>query len=88
MEKALNDLLTNMYKDSSYLNDMYDSVSASVFELSALATREGGAETEFIIQKWLGSLYSLGASSNAINAIAQGLGYLGSGNVSALAGNT
>ena len=87
MEKALNDMLTTYYKDSSYLNDLYDSVSGSLIELSATQSREQAVETEYVIQKWLGSLYSVGASSNAINQIATGLGYLGSGNVNALAGN-
>lgn len=88
MEKALNDILTNMYKDSSYLNDMYDSVSSALFEMTASQGREQAVETEYVVQKWLGSLYSLGASSNAIQQIATGLGYLGSGNVQALSGNS
>lgn len=87
MEKALNDMLTKYYKDSSYLNDLYDSVSSSLIELTANQSRNESVETEYIVQKWLGSLYSVGASSNAINQIATGLSYLGSGNVEALAGN-
>ena len=80
-------MLTAYYKDSSYLTDLYDSVSGSLMELTANQTREQAVETEYVIQKWLGSLYSVGASSNAIQQIATGLGYLGSGNVNALAGN-
>ena len=88
MEKALNDMLNSYYKDTTYLKDVFDNVSSSIFEMTANQTREQAVETEFVVQKWLGSLYSLGASSNAVQQIATGLGYLGSGNVQALAGNT
>lgn len=87
MEKALNDMLTAYYADSSYLNDLYDSVSQALFEMSAFQSREQAVDTEFIIQKWLGSLYSTGASQSAIQQLATGLGYLGSGNVEALSSN-
>lgn len=87
MEKALNDMLNSYYKDTTYLKDVYDSVSQALFEMTAGSTRESAIETEFVVQKWLGSLYSLGASSNAVQQIATGLGYLGSGNVAALSGN-
>lgn len=87
MEKALNDMLNSYYKDTTYLKDVYDNVSSAIFEMTSGQSREQAVETEFVVQKWLGSLYSLGASSNAVQQIATGLGYLGSGNVSALAGN-
>lgn len=88
MEKALNDMLNSYYKDTTYLKDVFDNVSSAIFEMTANQSREQAVETEFVVQKWLGSLYSLGASSNAVQQIATGLGYLGSGNVQALAGNT
>lgn len=88
MEKALNDMLNSYYKDTTYLKDVFDNVSSAIFEMTANQSREQAVETEFVVQKWLGSLYSLGASSNAVQQIATGLGYLGSGNVLALAGNT
>lgn len=88
LEKSLNDLLNFYYQDTSYLNDAFDNVSSAIFEMQAMQSRNEAVETEFVIQKWLGSLYSLGASSNAVQQIATGLGYLGSGNVNALAGNT
>ena len=81
MSKAINDLLTNMFKDSSYMDTVYQTVSENLFEMTSTMSREESVNTEYVIQKWLGGLYSLGASSNAISAISQGLGYLGSGNV-------
>lgn len=86
MEKALNDMLNSYFKDSSYLNDVYDSVSSALFETTSSQGRNQSVETEFIVQKWLGSLYSVGGSSSAIQQIAQGIGNLGSGNVQALSG--
>jgi hypothetical protein len=67
LEKSLNDLLVAYYQDSSYLNDAFDSVSSAIFEMSAMQSRNQAVETEFVIQKWLGSLYSLGASNNAVS---------------------
>ena len=81
MEKTLNDMLNTYYKDSSYLNDLYDSVSAALFEMTGTQGAKQSVSTEYVVQKWLGSLYSVGASGNAIQQIAQGIGYLGSGNV-------
>ena len=88
LEKALNDMFNQYFSDSSYLQTAYDNVASALFEMSATQSRNQAVETEFIIQKWLGSLYSLGASDNIVQQIATGLGYLGSGNVQALSGNT
>ena len=88
MEKALNDMLTNFYQDSSYLNDAFDAVSSALIEMSSTQNQRQAVETEYVIQKWLGGLYSVGASQNAVQQIATGLGYLGSGNVAALQSNT
>ena len=48
---------------------------------------ENALSFEYQVQKWLGSLYSLGMDSGTISTIAQGLNYLGTGNVEALNGN-
>ena len=88
MEKALNEMLNTYYKDTSYLNDLYDSISSALFEMTGTQSATQSVQTEYIVQKWLGSLYSVGASGNALQQIAQGIGYLGSGNVQALSSNT
>lgn len=87
MESALNELLNAQFSDSSYLNDVFDSVAGSIIDASAQLSRDASIEFEYIVQKWLGSLYSLGLSSNTISTIAQGIDYLGTGNVQALSSN-
>ena len=87
MESALNEFLNSNFNDSSYLNDAFDSVAGSLIDASAKLSRDQSVAFEYIVQKWLGSLYSLGLSSNTVSTIAQGLNYLGTGNVEALSGN-
>lgn len=87
MESALNEFLNSNFSDSSYLNDAFDSVAGSLIDASAKLSRDQSVAFEYIVQKWLGSLYSLGLSSNTVSTIAQGLSYLGTGNVEALSGN-
>lgn len=88
MEAGLTNFYNSLFSDSSYLNSAYDTVSQNLTEaLSTMSTQEGVA-FEYTIQKWLGSLYSVGASDSAISKISQALGYLASGNVSALASDS
>ena len=88
MEAALTKTLNQVFSDTSYLSDMYDSVTQAIVDSEATMSRERATEFEYTVQKWLGSLYSLGASNNLISQIAQGLNYLGTGNVQALASNS
>ena len=88
MEAALTKTFNQVFSDTSYLSDMYNSVTAAIVDSEATMSRERATEFEYTVQKWLGSLYSLGASSELINQIAQGLNYLGTGNVQALASNS
>ena len=89
IETALTKLLNNQYQDTSYLTSgISKQVSAALLEAESRMGRVVGTEFEYEAQKWLGSLYSVGASTNLINQIAQGIGYLGSGNISSLTGNT
>lgn len=87
-EAALTDLYNSLYKDSSYLNDEYDTVSANLIEATSQMSDDAAVSFEYVVQKWLGSLYSVGASDSAISKISQALGYLGSGNVEALSGDS
>lgn len=86
-ESHLTTFLNRSFQDTSYLSDMYDNVSAILLDATAAMTRDAAVQFGYTAQKWLGSLYSLGASENLVSAIAQGLGYLGTGNVTALSGN-
>ena len=88
MEAALTKTLNTVFSDTSYLSDVYDQVSAAILDSEAIMSRDDAAEYEYVVQKWLGSLYSTGVSTSTINQIAQGLNYIGTGNISALAGNS
>jgi len=84
MEAALTSYFNKMYEDTSYLNQEFDTVQGALVEASALMTTKSSVAFEYQVQKWLGSLSSLGMSDNTVTAIGQALGYLGSGNASAL----
>lgn len=87
LESSLNTLFNSYFSDTSYLNDVHDSVSGAILEASSMLTKDMSLEFEYMIHKWLGSLYSLGVSEDTLQSIAQGLNYLGTGNVTALNGN-
>ena len=88
MEASLTKFLNGIFQDTSYLNDVYDQVSAALLDANASMTRDMSAQFEYIVQKWLGSLSSVGMSSETINQIATGLNYLATGDVTNLASNT
>lgn len=88
MEASLTKFLNGMFQDTSYLNDIYDQVSAAIIDANASMTRDMSAQFEYIVQKWLGSLSAVGMSSDTINQIATGLNYLATGDVTNLANNT
>lgn len=87
LEGYLTRYLNKMFQTTEYLSDVADSVSNSLYEATALMTSTEGVGFEAQVQKWLGALYSVGMSSSGVQTIAQALGYLGSGNISGLAGN-
>lgn len=88
MESTLTKFLNGMFEDTSYLNSLSDTVSASLLSASSTMGRNTSVEFEYAVQKWLGSMSSIGVSDSTIQSIAQGLGYLGSGNVSSLSNNS
>ncbi len=87
MESALNSFLNSMYETSEYLTDVASSVRSSLGELQALMEGAAGTELEFQVQKWMGSLYSVGMSQDAVQSIAQTFGQIVSGDVGGLTGN-
>lgn len=88
MEASLTKLFNSTFNDSSYLKDVYDSVSQAIIDANSQMTRDESAAFEYTLQKWLGSLYSLGLSSETVTQIAQGVNYLATGDVTSLASNT
>lgn len=88
MEAAIQRGLNGMFEDSSYMTSQYQAVSSALLGAESLMTRNDAVEFEYSVQKWLGALYSLGMSESSINSIAQAINALGTGDVTALSGNT
>ena len=86
MESALNSFLNTMYENTEYLKTVADSVRISLGEMQSLMTGTEAAEVEYQVQKWLGSLFSVGMSDAAVNNIAGVLGQIASGQIEGLTG--
>lgn len=87
MESLLQTYLNASFQDSEYLHTVSDQVSAYLLEAESLMGRDEATEFEYAVQKWLGSFSSVGVSDSTILALAQGIGYLASGDVDALTSN-
>ena len=85
LEADLTNFFNSRFGDTTYLNNSFDAVSQNLIEATSQLNAKEAVEVEYMVQKWLGSLYSVGFSDTAIGKISQALGYLGSGNVSGLA---
>ena len=88
METNLLEFFNTTFSDNSYLQEGYDDVSKALVDANAQMTRDMSIAFEYNVQKWMGSLASLGFGTDTITKIATGINYLGSGNVAALAGDT
>ena len=54
-----------MFRDTSYLTNTFDSVSQALHETVATMDRDAGVEFDYVVQKRLGSLGSVGVSDSA-----------------------
>lgn len=88
MEARLTQFFNEMYQDTSYLNNEYDTVTQNLMEATSQMNRNQSIEFEYTVQKWLGSLSSLGLSTNTISTLSQAISNVASGNVEALSSNT
>lgn len=84
MESALNSFLNNMYENTEYLKTVAEGVRSSLQEMESLMAGAEATEVEYQVQKWMGSLYSVGMSQDAVNSIASALGQVAAGQVEAL----
>ena len=84
MEASLTKSLNSMFKDTSYLSNTFDAVSQALFESISLMGRDEGLEFEYVVQKWLGSLGSVGVGSDTLTQIATAINALGTGDISKL----
>ena len=80
MESALTEFFNKNFSDSTFMSDLHDIVFNSVYDANSLLNKDASTEFEYTLQKWLGSLYSVGMSSQGIRTIATGVNYLGTGN--------
>lgn len=83
MEGRLNELLNKWFKDTTYLHDEFDTIEGLLMDLDSTMTDSVGIN--FAIQKWMAALSSVGMSSGTLERLTQGLVYLGTGDINALA---
>lgn len=88
LESSLNNFFNKNFLDTSYLNSLSDSVAASILGANSQLSRDGSVAFEYVVQKWLGSMSSVGVSDSTIQSLAAGLNALGTGDVDYLNGNT
>lgn len=93
MEAYMTQFLNKLFKNTEYLGSsggggLADSVSSALFEATSQLGVQAGFQFEYAVQKWLGSLSSVGISDTAVNNLATAIGYLGSGNIAALTNDT
>ena len=84
MEAALNSFLNEMYENTEYLKTIATSVRDSLYEMESLMDAAAATEVEYEVQKWLGSLYSVGMSDSAVNSISTALGQIAAGQIEGL----
>lgn len=86
MESTMTAFLNNMYENTEYLKGVAESVRSQLAEAESLMSDTGALEFEYQMQKWLGSLYSVGMSQSAVNNIAGAVGKLAAGDISGITG--
>lgn len=87
LEARLTSYLNSMFQNTEYLNNNFDNVSTALLEASSQMLNEQSIAFEYTVQKWLGSLASVGLSDQTISSLANAIGNLGSGNIQGLASN-
>ena len=87
MESALNAFLNNMFETTEYLSKLADSVRGNLEEAQALMTSKQATEFEYQVQKWMGSMYSVGVSDAAVTSLSTTVGQLAAGQIEALTGS-
>ena len=86
MESALTAFLNNMYETTEYMSQLATSVKSNLEEAMSLMTGENALSFEYQIQKWLGSLSSVGMSDGAVQGLAGVLGKVAAGQLDGITG--
>lgn len=83
-EAWLTQMFNMMYEDTSYLKNVDENVFAALTDVMSTMDRADATTFQFEVQKWLGSLYEVGMSSDALTQLASALNALGTGNAAAI----
>jgi len=86
MESALTAFLNNMYETTEYMSGIAQSIRDSLLEAESLMGAKSAAAFEYQVEKWMGSMYSVGASQSAVQGIAGALGNIVAGNIEGVQG--
>lgn len=86
MESALTAFLNNMYETTEYMTTLATTVKGSLEEAMSLMSGENALSFEYQIQKWLGSLSSVGMSDSAVQGLAGVLGQVAAGKLEGITG--
>lgn len=86
MESALTAFLNNMYATTEYMEGLATSVKGSLDEAMSLMSGENALSFEYQVQKWLGSLSSVGMSDSAVQGLAGVLGQVAAGKLEGITG--
>ena len=86
MESALTAFLNNMYETTEYMQTLATTVKSNLEEAMSLMSGENALSFEYQIQKWLGSLSSVGMSDSAVQGLAGVLGQVASGKLEGITG--
>lgn len=87
MEAELTKLFNYYFSDTSYLSQAFDSVASAMTDLSSQLSATGSVEFDYMVQKWLGSLGSVGVEDSTLTSIAGAINALGTGQVDYLSSN-
>lgn len=84
LEVALRNTLNKVFKDSTYLQGIYDSISSAITDAVMISGRSDITQYSSVAQTWMGAMYESGIDSSTVNKFANAINYLGSGNVQGL----
>lgn len=86
-ESKLTQFFNQRYQDSSYMTDQYTNVLGTISEAMNIMNVEEATAFNYNVQKWLGSLYSLGMSGQGVQTLAQGINAIATGDLKTFESN-
>lgn len=86
-ESLLTEFFNNTFQDNSYMTNMYDSVTSSIMNALSTMNAQDAVAFNYNVNKWLGSLYSLGMSDSGVSTLAEGINAFATGNADYFSGN-